>query len=75
MLTKVSGPLSQRFRQVDFGLLDMFQGDFQSFFDRIMTLLNPTGEETAVTGFFAKLKAFFQKIILFFKSLFGGLGG
>ena len=76
-LTSVSGTLASRFKNVEFGLLDLFNFDsgLEGFIDRIKALLSASDEEPtptaqAATGFIAKLTEFFNKIKAFFSGLF-----
>lgn len=85
-LTPISGTLAARFKQTGMTIPGLFSNvsDTSSFISNIMLLVNAgstvnddgttTDEETGtLTGFgslIARIKAFFQKIIQFFKNLF-----
>lgn len=75
-LTSVTGKLAERFKKVEFGLLDLFNFDdgLEGFINRIKQLIsdpdNPSSTATAAGGLLERLKAFFMKIKAFFKGLF-----
>lgn len=78
-LVPIADNLGDRFRKVDFSIMDLFKAfGKDNFMDYIKALINAGGDSGTATkmSFFARimkmLVAFFQRIALFFKSLFAG---
>ena len=84
-LTGLSGTLADRFKLVDFGIIDLFQFDgddaLSGFIAKIKQLLGGDDDDdtnsenspvVAAGGFIQRLMDFFKRIGAFFRSLFGG---
>lgn len=79
VLVPIADNLGDRFRKVDFSIMDLFKAfGKDNFMDYVKALIDAGGNSGTSTNlsFFARimkmLVAFFQRIALFFKSLFGG---
>ena len=76
-LVPVADNLGDRFRKVDFSITDLFKAfGTDNFMKYLQALLNAGGNSTEKLSLIARIMrmivALFQKIALFFKSLFGG---
>lgn len=74
VLVQITGNLGYRFQNVDFSIIDMFS-DMSNITSYITALMNAGESSNSTLSGFAllieKLRAFFQAIVDFFRSLFG----